>query len=179
MEIAIVVAAAENNAIGKDNRLIWRLPDDMKFFKEKTIGHCIVTGRKNYESIPDKFRPLPERTNIVVTRNRDYKAPGAIVVHSFTEAVEKAKSLGESYLGVIGGGEIYRECLAVTDTIWLTRVHATFEDAHTFFPPIDPEEWKETWREEHAADEKHAYAFTFIKLERKRITNYPNETNYE
>ena len=82
MKISFVVAASENNAIGKDNRLIWRLPDDMKFFKEKTIGHCIVTGRKNYESIPDKFRPLPDRTNIVVTRSNAYKAPGAIGPYS-------------------------------------------------------------------------------------------------
>lgn len=168
MEITIVVAAAEDNAIGKNNRLIWRLPEDMKFFKEKTIGHCIVTGRKNYESIPDKFRPLPGRTNIVVTRSRDYQAPGAIVVHSFKEAMEKAKSLGETVLGVIGGGEIYREALPHTDIVWLTRVHHRFPDAHTFFPELDPSEWKESWREEHPADEKHAYPYTFLKLERVR-----------
>ena len=170
MEITIVVAAAEDNAIGKNNRLIWRLPEDMKFFKEKTIGHCIVTGRRNYESIPDKFRPLPGRTNIVITRSSDYQAPGAIVVHSFKEAMEKARSLGETVLGVIGGGEIYREALPYTDIVWLTRVHHRFPDAHTFFPELDPSEWKETWREEHMADEKHAYAYTFLKLERRRKT---------
>ena len=165
MQISFVVAASENNAIGKDNRLIWRLPDDMKFFKEKTIGHCIVTGRKNYESIPDKFRPLPDRTNIVVTRSKDYKAPGAIVVNSVEEAIDKAKELGETMLGVIGGGEIYNAMMNYADIIWLTRVHHEFE-AHTFFPSLDPAAWKVTWKEEHPSDEKHAYAFTFLKYER-------------
>jgi dihydrofolate reductase len=165
VKISIVVAASENNAIGKDNRLIWRLPDDMKFFKEKTVGHCVVTGRKNYESIPDKFRPLPDRTNIVVTRSKDYKAPGAIIVHSVEDAIKKALELGETDLAIIGGGEIYREALRHTDVIWLTRVHHEFE-AHTFFPVLDATEWKITWREEHQADEKHAYAFTFLKYER-------------
>ena len=165
MKIAFVVAAAENNAIGKDNTLLWRLPDDMKFFKEKTIGHCIVTGRKSYESLPEKFRPLPDRTNIVVTRDKNYKAPGAIVVHSVADAIAKAKELGETMLGVIGGGEIYRAMWAYVDIIWLTRVHHEF-DAHVFFPPLDPTEWKITWREEHQADEKHPYAFTFFKYER-------------
>jgi dihydrofolate reductase len=167
VKISFVVAASENNAIGKDNRLIWRLPDDMKFFKEKTIGHCIVTGRKNYESIPDKFRPLPDRTNIVVTRSKDYQAPGAIVVHSVEEAIAKAKELGETDLSVIGGGEIYNAMMPYVDIIWLTRVHHEF-DAHVFFPVLDPTEWKITWREEHQADEKHPYAFTFLKYERIR-----------
>jgi dihydrofolate reductase len=167
MKIVIVVAAAENNAIGKNNRLIWRLPEDMKFFKEKTVGHCVVTGRKNYESIPDKFRPLPERTNIVVTRQRGYAAPGAIVVHSLADAVEKARELGEKELCIIGGGEIYKEALPLTDIVWLTRVHHVFGDAHTFFPELDPAHWKETYREERPADEKHAYPYTFIRYERK------------
>ena len=165
MKISIVVAASENNAIGKDNRLIWRLPLDMKFFKEKTIGHCVVTGRKNYESIPDNFRPLPDRTNIVVTRKKDYSAPGAIVVHSLEDAIAKAKELNETDLCIIGGGEIYRQSLALTDVIWLTRVHHEF-DAHVFFPVLDPTQWKITWKEEHAADEKHLYPFTFLKYER-------------
>ena len=167
MQISLIVAAAENNAIGKDNRLLWRLPDDMKFFKEKTTGHCIVTGRKNYESIPDKFRPLPERTNIVVTRQRNYQAPGAIVVNSLEDAITKAMALGETELCIIGGGEIYRQALPLTNTVWLTRVHHAF-DAHTFFPSLDPLFWEETWREEHPADEKHIYAFTFLKYERRK-----------
>lgn len=168
MKISIIVAAAENNAIGKNNRLIWRLPDDMKFFREKTAGHCVVTGRKNYESIPDKFRPLPDRVNIVVTRSKTYEAPGAVIVHSLEDAIAEGKRRGETELCIIGGGEIYREALPVTDTVWLTRVHHTFEDAHTFFPALDLSQWKETFREEHAADEKHAYAFTFFCYERRK-----------
>ncbi|MBI3510050.1 MAG: dihydrofolate reductase [Bacteroidetes bacterium] len=168
MKISIIVAASEDNAIGKDNRLIWRLPFDMKFFKEKTTGHCVVTGRKNYESIPGNFRPLPGRTNIVVTRSEKYSAPGAVVVHSFEEAVAKANTLHETELFVIGGGEIYKHALPLTDVIWLTRVHHTFPDAHTFIPALDFSQWKETWREEKKADEKHAWDYTFIRYERKR-----------
>jgi dihydrofolate reductase len=159
MKIIIIVAVAENNAIGKDNRLLWRLPDDMKFFKEKTEGHCVVTGRKNYESIPEKFRPLPGRTNIVVTRSKDYSAPGAVVVESIDAAIEFAKSKGEDKLYIIGGGEIYAQCMSIADEILFTRVHHSFE-ADTFFPVIGPD-WKELWSEHHAADEKHAYGFTF------------------
>ncbi|HLG03107.1 MAG TPA: dihydrofolate reductase [Bacteroidia bacterium] len=166
MKISIIVAASENNAIGKNNDLLWRLPKDVKFFKEKTMGHCIVTGRKNYESIPARFRPLPGRTNIIITRNRQYEAPGAAIVHSLQEAIGKAKQSGETELFVIGGGEIFSEVFPQTDVIWYTRVHAQF-DADVYFPELDPSEWKETWREEHVADEKHAYGFTFLKYERK------------
>ena len=161
MKIIIIVAVAENNAIGKDNRLLWRLPDDMKFFKEKTEGHCVVTGRRNYESIPEKFRPLPGRTNIVVTRQKDYSAPGALVVESIDAAIELAKGRGEDQLFIIGGGEIYAQCMGIADEILFTRVHHSF-DADTFFPEIGSE-WKEVWSEHHAADEKHAYSFTFIQ----------------
>jgi dihydrofolate reductase len=167
MKIVLVVAAAENNAIGKNNDLIWRLPKDMKFFKEKTMDHCIITGRKNYESIPAKFRPLPGRTNIVITRQKDYHAPGAIVVHSLREALDKARSVSKNDVMVIGGGEIFREVLPQADQIWFTRVHESFE-ADVYFPELDPAEWKETWREEHPADEKHPHAFTFIRYERIR-----------
>lgn len=165
MKIVAVVAVAENNAIGKDNRLLWRLPNDMKFFKEQTTGHCVVTGRKNYESIPEKFRPLPDRTNIVVTRQADYSAPGAVVVPSIEAAIEFAKSRGEDRLCIIGGGEIYKQTLKITDEILYTKVHHSFV-ADTFFPVPDPALWNETWREEHKADEKHAYDFTFIRYER-------------
>lgn len=161
MKIIIIVAVAENNAIGKDNRLLWRLPDDMKFFKEKTEGHCVVTGRRNYESIPEKFRPLPGRTNIVVTRQKDYSAPGALVVESIDAAIELAKGRGEDQLFIIGGGEIYAQCMGIADEILFTRVHHSF-DADTFFPEIGSE-WKEVWSAHHAADEKHAYSFTFIQ----------------
>ena len=96
MTISIIVAISENNIIGKDNALVWRLPADIKYFKEKTSGHCVITGRKNYESIPAKFRPLPNRTNMVITSQRDYAAPGAIIFNSIKEAVEKAKQIGRA-----------------------------------------------------------------------------------
>jgi len=165
MRIVAVVAVAENNAIGKDNRLLWRLPNDMKFFKDQTVGHCVLTGRKNYESIPDKFRPLPDRTNIVVTRQENYSAPGAVVVPTIEAAVAEAKSRGEDRLCIIGGGEIYRQTLDITDEILYTKVHRSFE-ADTFFPEIDLNVWKEEWREEHKKDEKHAYDYTFIRYVR-------------
>lgn len=165
MKIVQVVAVAENNAIGKDNRLLWRLPNDMKFFREQTMGHCIITGRKNYESIPEKFRPLPGRTNIVVTRQENYSAPGAVVVPTIEAGIAYAKSKGEERLCVIGGGEIFRQMMSVTDEILFTRVHHSFE-ADVFFPELDPAIWKETWREGHTADEKHKYDYTFIRYER-------------
>jgi dihydrofolate reductase len=167
VKITLIVAAAENNAIGKDNRLIWRLPEDMKFFREKTVGFCVVTGRKNYESIPEKFRPLPERTNIVVTRQKNYEAPNAVVVSSLEDAIAFAIKCGEEELFIIGGGEIYRQALPLAETIWLTRVHHSFE-ADTFFPSLDPLNWECTWQEEHTTDEKHAHAFTFMKYERRK-----------
>lgn len=152
--------------IGKDNRLIWRLPADMKFFKDKTTGHCVVTGRRNYESIPEKFRPLPERKNIVVTRQLNYEAPGAVVVNSLEAAVAFAREANETELFIIGGGEIYREAIAICDAVYLTRIYHNFE-GDTFFPELLPGEWKLTWSEEHPADEKHLYRFTFQLWERK------------
>lgn len=166
MEIVIIVAAAENNAIGKDNRLLWRLPDDMKFFKEKTEGHCVITGRRNYESIPEKFRPLPHRTNIVVTRQADYAAPGALVVGSLDAGISVAREQGETVCYIIGGGEIYLQAMDMANSIWLTRVYAVLE-ADTFFPELGGE-WREVERISHAADEKHAYAFDFIRYEKQK-----------
>ncbi len=166
MKITAIVAAAENDVIGKDNRLIWRLPADMKFFKDKTTGHCVVTGRRNYESIPEKFRPLPDRKNIVVTRQQDYAAPGAVVVNSLDDAIAFAREAGETELFIIGGGQIYREALPHYTGIYLTRIHHNFE-GDTFFPVLNENEWQRTWHEEHPADEKHVHAFTFELWERK------------
>ncbi len=166
MRIIQIVAVAENGAIGKDNRLLWRLPNDMKFFKDHTTGHCVVTGRRNYESIPDKFRPLPDRTNIVVTRQENYSAPGAIVVRTIDDAIAEAKNRGEDKLYIIGGGEIYKQTLDKSDEILYTKVHHSFE-ADTFFPALDMNVWKEEWREEHKQDEKHGFDYTFIRYARQ------------
>src|SRR3954465_7549819 len=127
MSISLIVAVGSNNAIGKNNTLIWHLPADMKFFKEKTTGHCIITGRKNYESIPEKFRPLPNRTNIVITRQKDYQAPGAIVTDSIEKALELAEKSGDEEIFIIGGAEIFRQCINITDRIYLTKIHHSFE----------------------------------------------------
>ena len=163
--ISLIVAVGDNNVIGKDNALIWHLPADMKFFKEKTTGHCIITGRKNYESIPEKFRPLPNRTNIVITRQSDYAAPGAIVVNSVEAALEKAKATGDEEIFTIGGAEIFKQSLSYADKIYLTVIHHSFE-GDVFFPEIDKNEWKETDRIQGPVDEKNKYPHEYITLDK-------------
>lgn len=163
MTTSLIYAAAENNVIGKDNRLIWHLPADMKFFKTKTTGHCVVTGRKNYESIPDKFRPLPGRTNIVITRQKDYKAPGAIVVPSIEEALKTAEKKGDTECFIIGGADIFRQVIHLADKIYLTHIHHSFE-GDAYAPDLDLQQWKETKREDFQADGKNKYAYSFIEL---------------
>ncbi len=163
--ISIIVAVANNNVIGKDNTLIWHLPADMKFFKEKTSGHCIITGRKNYESIPEKFRPLPNRTNIVITRQKNYEAPGAIVVGSIEEAIEKAKQTTDNEIFIIGGAEIYKQALPYVDKIYFTKIYHEF-NGDVFFPKIETSEWKETSRTKGFIDEKNKYEHDFITFEK-------------
>lgn len=163
--ISIIVAVAENNVIGKDNKLIWHLPVDMKFFMEKTIGHCVITGRKNYESIPTKFRPLPNRTNIIVTHQLNYIAPGAIVVGSIGDAVGMAQKMNDDEIFIIGGADIYKQTIAITDKIYLTRIHHLFE-GDAFFPPLNMNEWKETNCIKGIVDEKNIYPHDFITYQR-------------
>lgn len=165
MDISFVVAVSENNVIGKDNKLIWHLPADMKFFKEITTGHCIITGRKNYESIPDKFRPLPDRINIVITRQKDYKAPGAIVVGSVEEAISKAKELCDTEIFIIGGAEIFKQSFPYVNKIYLTKIYHHFE-GDVFFPEFDLKDWKETERIQGIVDERNKYRHDFITLEK-------------
>lgn len=164
MRVSIIAALAENRVIGVNNTLPWRLPNDLKHFRRLTTGHAIVMGRKNYESIG---KPLPERTNIVVTRNRDYRASGCLVAHSLDEALTLAR--GDPEIFVIGGAEIYREALPRAGRLYLTEVHATVA-GDTFFPEIERNDWKETARERHEADDKHAYAYSFVVLERIKQT---------
>ncbi len=165
MILSIIVAVAENNVIGKDNTLIWSLPADMKFFKEKTKGHVIITGRKNYESIPEKYRPLPDRTNIVITRQPDYKAPGAIVFASIDAAIQYTKQHHTNEeVFIIGGAEIYRQTISICDRIYLTRIHHSF-DGDAFFPELNTH-WKLVHDENVATDEKNKYPFTFQTWER-------------
>ncbi|MES2838495.1 MAG: dihydrofolate reductase [Bacteroidota bacterium] len=161
--ISIIVAVAKNNVIGKDNQLIWHLPADMKFFKEKTSGHTIITGRKNYESIPEKFRPLPNRVNIVITRQNDYNAPGAIVVNSLEQAIEKAKQNNDNEIFIIGGAQIYAQSLDLVDKMYVTKIDHEFE-GDAFFSEIDYSKWKIVLEIKHTADEKNKYDFTIFEL---------------
>jgi dihydrofolate reductase len=161
-ELTIIVAAGENNAIGKDNDLIWHLSDDLKRFKALTNGHHIIMGRKTFESFP---KPLPNRTHIVITRQKDYKAPtDVLVVNSLADAIDAARSDTNPF--IIGGGEIYRESMPLADKLEITRVHASFDDADTFFPKIDPAIWNETANTFNARDQKHDYEFSFLTYEK-------------
>ncbi len=166
MRVSLIVAASENNIIGNDNDLIWHLPKDMRFFKETTIGHHIIMGRKNFESIPHKFRPLPKRTNIVITRQKDYKASGCITLNSIEDALEIAKRNNDNEPFIIGGGQIYKIALDrnLIDRIYLTRIHHKF-DGDTYFPELS-DEWREINKIENKIDNKHKYNYDFIILER-------------
>lgn len=161
-ELIIIVAAGEDNAIGRDNELIWHLSDDLKRFKSLTEGHHIIMGRKTFESFPN---PLPNRTHIVISRQLGYSAPyGVIVVNSLADALDACKKDKSPF--IIGGGEIYKQAMEFATRIELTRVHATFEQADTYFPKIDSKQWKEINKVPHDIDDKHEYAFTFFTYER-------------
>jgi dihydrofolate reductase len=158
--ISIIVAAAENGVIGSDNRLPWHLPDDLKRFKALSLGKPIVMGRRTHESIG---KPLPGRTNIVVSRQQGLAIDGVIVAPSLDAALAAAGTAPE--VVIIGGAEIFRLALPRTDTIHLTRVHARVA-GNVHFPALDPAEWREAAVEHHAADERHQYAFSFVTLQR-------------
>src|SRR5680860_42393 len=159
--LTIIAAAAENNALGKDNQLVWHLPDDFKRFKKLTSGHHIIMGRKTFDSFP---KPLPNRTHVVITRQDNLRKEGILVVNSLERAIELSADDPQPF--VIGGGEIYKMAMKLADKIELTRVHGTFE-ADTFFPEIDKHQWKLISEEFHEKDEKHDYAFTYLTYERK------------
>jgi dihydrofolate reductase len=161
MMITSVVAAAANNAIGKDNQLLWKLPTDLKHFKIITSGHTVIMGRKTFDSMG---KPLPNRRNIVITRNADLKIEGAEVTQSLDDAF--AKCTDEAEVFVIGGAEIYKAALEKTNKIYLTRVHQDFE-GDAYFPDLDPQKWVEVAREDHQADAKNPIDFSFITLESK------------
>lgn len=159
MTVSSIVATGENNAIGKNNQLLWHMPADLKHFKDITSGRSIIMGRKTFDSVG---KPLPKRRNIVVTR-QDITIPGCEVVKSIEEGLELCEGEDEVFIG--GGAEIYKLAMHLTDRIYLTIIHKIF-DADTFFPEIDYKTWKETEREDHAPDDKNQYAYSFITLER-------------
>ena len=159
--IIMIAAVAENNALGKNNELVWHLPNDFKRFKSLTTGHHIIMGRKTFESFP---KPLPDRVHIVISRQENYKPEGCIVVDSIEKAIALCPENDDSY--VIGGGEIYNLALPFTDIIELTKVHHSF-DADAFFPKINKSEWVLVESEENYKDEKHLYNYTYETYIRK------------
>lgn len=159
--LSIAVAVGENFAIGKNNQLLWHMPADLKFFKQTTSGHTVVMGRKTFDSVG---RPLPNRRNIVITRDPSLKIDGVEVVNSLDEALAITKA-EEKPVFIVGGAEIYRQALPKTTTLYLTTIHHNF-DADTFFPEINRNEWKLISSEAHKADEKNKYDYTFEVLER-------------
>lgn len=166
MIISMIAAMGSNRVIGKDNDIPWHLPDDFKYFKDTTKGHHVIMGRKNWESLPATFQPLPNRTNIVITRQSDYAAKGGQVVKSLENALEIARQNDEPEAFIIGGGEIYRMGLEFADKIYLTEIDGEFEGQVTF-PEIDQSIWQEISREHHPIDERHKYSFDFVVYSRK------------
>lgn len=163
MIISVLVAMDERRGIGKLGRLPWRLSTDLRRFRQLTMGHHIVVGRKTYESIG---KPLPGRQMIVVSRSPGYEAAGCAIAPTLDQAIETARDSGETELFICGGAQIYAQSLARAERLYLTEVHADSR-ADTFFPEFDRAEWLETAREDHAADEKNDYSFTFLDLVRK------------
>lgn len=169
MKISIIVAVAANGVIGADNKdgkpdMVWHLPDDSRFFKQKTMGHPVIMGRRSYDAIG---KPLPHRLNIVITRNADYKAEGATVVSSLDEALTVARAAEESEIFITGGAAIYKLALeSVATTLYITEIEKAYE-GDTYFPEFDKADWVEVERRHHPADDRHDSAFDFVTYERK------------
>lgn len=168
MKVSLIVAMDLDRGIGKNNDLMWHLPADMKFFKETTSGQIVVMGRKNYESIPERFRPLPNRENVVLTRNEDFKAEGCIVFHSMDACLDYYKNEEERTIFIIGGGEIYRQALALdaVDEMYITHVNKAYA-ADTFFPEFELKNWRVQTVFSHSSDEKHEAGFIVLKYSKK------------
>jgi dihydrofolate reductase len=160
--IIMIAAVAENNALGKNNDLLWHLPSDFKRFKELTSGHHIIMGRKTFESFP---KPLPNRTHIIISRQKNYHPEGCIVVENLEKAIAICPKNEDSF--IIGGGEIYSQSIPLADELDITRVHHSFE-ADVYFPEIDSEIWELTSETFNPKDEKHLYDYTFQKYTRKK-----------
>ncbi len=160
--IKAIVAVDENGAIGRQGDLLCHLPADMRHFKEMTMGHSIVMGRKTFESFPR--RPLPGRQNLVITRSAGWQYPGVIVAHSLEQAIAMAET---DTVFIIGGAQIYEQALPVVDVLHLTLIHARWASADVYFPALDPNQWQEVEREHHTSDHRNAYEYDFITLKRR------------
>ncbi len=161
MIISIIAAMGNKQVIGIDNKLPWKLPADMKFFRTKTMGKPVIMGRKTYESIG---KPLPGRTNIIITRDSGFHAQGCIVTHSLEEALQQAKTAKEAM--IIGGASLYKQALPLAQRFYLTKVHADFA-GDSYFPEFDPQEWITTERTDHNSDEDNEYDYSFIVMDKK------------
>ena len=161
--ITIIAAIGKNNELGKDNQLLWHLPEDLKYFKKMTLEHPIIMGRKTYESIG---KPLPNRTNIVVSRKENWFEEGILIVPSIKDAIKHAKKINEQIF-IIGGGNIYEQTIDLADCLKITQVDFQTE-ANAFFPKIDENIWQKTNEIHHSKDEKHAYDFSFQTWERRK-----------
>ena len=163
MKLSLIVAAAENGVIGKDGKMPWRLPAESAYFRQTTLGHPVITGRKNYEAMG---RPLPDRLNVVITRQPGYEVPsGVMVVHSLEEALKLPQVKAANEVFVIGGQQIYEQAMSQADKLYLTIVHANIS-GDTFFE-YDPNEWKVVRTQKHLSDDENKYAFTVQLLERR------------
>lgn len=157
MITSIIVAASKNNAIGKNNELLWHMPADLKFFRKTTSGHTVIMGRKTFESVGEA---LPKRRNIVITRQANFQADNIEVVNSLEEALAACEHEKEEIF-IVGGAQIYEQAMSLTDRIYLTRINHNFQDADTFFPEINDEEWQLEEVEHHESDEKNPYDYSF------------------
>lgn len=160
--LSIIVAVSENNVVGKENKLPWKLSADLKRLKSLTMGHHIIMGRKTWESLG---KALPGRINVVITTDKNFKAEGGVVVHSLNEAL--AFSSADDEIFIFGGGKIFKEAMPLVNKIYITRVHSII-DGDTFFPVLDRSDWKEISREDFKADEKNQYNYSFLTLVRKK-----------
>lgn len=166
MKISLIVAKARNNVIGKDNRLVWKLSGDLQHFKRTTLGHHVIMGRKTFESMG---KPLPGRTSIVITRNKDYQVPSPhYVVHSLDDALKIAEKKGLEQAFILGGAEIFKQALPLTDEMIITEVDAA-PDGDTFFPPVDYSLWEKVSEERRSKNEKNEYNYTFVIYHRKPL----------
>jgi dihydrofolate reductase len=167
MLLSAIVAVAENNAIGKDNQLPWHLPEDLKFFKQKTTGKPVLMGRKTFDSLG---KPLKNRLNIVLSRHTDLPLPeGVLLMHDFESAIKKLEEQQTEEAFIIGGGKVFEEAIPHLDRLYITEVKTIVEGADAFFPHIDHSHWKLVWEDAHKADEKHAYDYTFRQYERANL----------
>lgn len=166
MKIKLIVAVSENNVIGVKNDLPWHLPDDMDFFKKKTLNSSVIMGKNNFLSIPEKFRPLKNRINIILTRNKSFNAKECLIANDLKAAIKLAKKAKKNIF-IIGGGMVYKDALTqgLVDIIYLTRIHAQIK-GDVFFPELDMNKWRVVEEQLHPKDSRHKYDFTFFKLEK-------------